>query len=143
LREGDDQAVRHLLAVRLADWARLTTDGGGLYCRGDVDGAIEVRSAIELQPGEFESYDHLGLALLRKNATGDAIAAFRAGLQVSPTSSDGFNHLGMALAAHGDAEGAIAAFEKALQLNPEDAGARKNLDEALRDARSNAPKGQL
>lgn len=118
--------------------------------------AAERLSALALDSGDFNaaerwateatrsaeptasSWTLLGLANLKKNQTGAAIAAFQNALTLEPDDAIALNNLGNAYFAEGRRDEAIAAFEQAIGVQPDFATAQENLA-AARQAPAGRP----
>jgi tetratricopeptide (TPR) repeat protein len=78
----------------------------------------------------FAHYN-LGIALLSRGKTDEAIAQYRRAVEIYPRYTEALNNLGLALLNKGEKEEAIAQYRKALDVDPNHNRARYNLASAL------------
>src|SRR5262249_9703549 len=77
------------------------------------------------------AHHNLGVALLAKGRTDEAIAEYREALRINKDYAAAHNGIGTALMRKRQLDDAIAAFREALRLNPDDPEAHYNLGNAL------------
>jgi tetratricopeptide (TPR) repeat protein len=90
-------------------------------------------AALALRPRSPGVYLNLGIALAKKGAAGEALAAYKQALHLKPDYAEVYSDLGVLLRDQGQALEAEAACRKALDLRPDFAGAYANLGTALLD----------
>jgi tetratricopeptide (TPR) repeat protein len=113
-------------------WSKI----GGIYGRmGDHERQLEnYRRALAVRPREPLLLANAGNACFQLKRFDEAAAYYRRAAKLSPNSAEIQNSLGGALAMMGDFAGAIPHFERALELQPDHPSARRNLENARRDA---------
>jgi tetratricopeptide (TPR) repeat protein/mono/diheme cytochrome c family protein len=104
--------------------------------RGAQDRRPELQEAIMLHrlekyPRDFTSQFNLGVIMLDRGRSTDAVRYLRGAVAASPDHPEALNNLGKALASTGDLTEAVGFFGRALQANPHYTGARFNLANAL------------
>jgi Flp pilus assembly protein TadD len=77
-----------------------------------------LRKAVQLQPADAESWDNLGVVLLRLGRRGEARQCFEKSLSRDPTRVQASLNLGSLLLADGDARQAFTLAEDVLRRNP-------------------------
>ena len=87
----------------------------------DAIAETEYRIVIELDPGDIETRNKLGIVLYRKNKLEEALKQFKAVLKLRPGDFDAHDGTGLVLMKQGRYEKAIKWFEKAVELNRKDA----------------------
>ncbi|HXC97996.1 MAG TPA: tetratricopeptide repeat protein, partial [Verrucomicrobiae bacterium] len=75
-------------------------------------------NAIKVNPKYWDSYYHLGVALVVKGQLDGAIESYRMATELNPNLFEAFNNLGSALAAKGRFDEAIENYHRALAINP-------------------------
>ena len=98
--------------------------------RGAItDGAREklLREATSVEPDSAGAWGELGLFLLRRQQTQEAVAALQIAYELAPDDPSMATNLGVALASQGHIEEAENLFRRALTLNPCNFDARNNL----------------
>jgi predicted O-linked N-acetylglucosamine transferase (SPINDLY family) len=86
---------------------------------GDRDGAERyARSAVALDPGHANGWNHLALALKARGATSEAAAAFERTVALEPTHAPAWFNIGEARTGQSDMTGAIEAYGRAIALDP-------------------------
>ena len=88
--------------------------------------------ALDCTSDNVVAHCNLGLALLERGETDQAIEHYREALRIDPNSVLAHNDLGEALQRLGRDDQAIEQFEAVLRLDPDHAGAHYNLGESLR-----------
>jgi tetratricopeptide (TPR) repeat protein len=86
---------------------------------------------LRTNPGDAQTQNDLGIALMRINKTGAAIEHFGAATRLAPTRPDFWNNLGFAQVRADHLDDAVAAYRAALNLNPVFFAALVNLGNAL------------
>ncbi|MXZ87440.1 MAG: tetratricopeptide repeat protein [Dehalococcoidia bacterium] len=99
------------------------TGRGFLHARGGDGRRAEedLSRAIELAPGEGESYRNRGLARALRGEHGLAIEDFDRAIALDPDSAGLYEDRGRSRVDLGDLEGAIGDFDRAIELDPETA----------------------
>jgi type IV pilus biogenesis/stability protein PilW len=88
----------------------------------DTEGAItELRRAVELNPKNWEAWDHLGVAYMEKNRPTEATQAFKRALRLDRARAEPNLNYGLLLFSLGKTDEAIAHYRVAL----DDLGYRK------------------
>jgi protein O-mannosyl-transferase len=88
--------------------------------------------AVAVTEGNYLAYNKLGLALMDKGRTDEAIDCYVKSLSFRPNYDFAHNNLGMALATIGRIDEAISHYSEALRINPNSEIANNNLGNALR-----------
>ncbi len=102
------------------------------YYSEKYDHAIQyITKAIKINPKDSYYHLDLGLALLNKGMTGEAIDSFHHAQELKQHSPEVCLNLGVAFSNKGMAEKAIEHFKKAIEFNPEFAEAFNNLGVVL------------
>lgn len=94
----------------------------------------EYRRALELDPGNPEAHNNLGLALAHGGKLDEAMAHYRKALALNPDLATAHNNLGAALARSGRPGEAVEHFVLFLESNPGSVEAHGNLLRALAQA---------
>ncbi len=89
------------------------------------------RRAVAVVPDSAVAHNNLGMALVDRGRTVEAVEHFRAAVRHAPWDTDARSNLGSALTVAGDPQAARAVFEDALRSDPDDPGVRLNLANAL------------
>jgi len=89
------------------------------------------RHAIEVIPNNHIAHNNLGISLLDRGQTNDAISQFQIAIALMPNYPDAHYNLGNALIKKSQPDEAIAEYQTALRLNPNNANAHVNLGVAL------------
>jgi len=134
-RDWRDQFTLYLQALHTSpNSVKVHTYMGGAYvARNELDKGIEeYRIAESIDPNFFELLTNLGVALLKKGRTDEAIADFHRALALRPDKADIVRiDLGMALRTKGDLAGAMEQYDKVIQQFPSSAAAHFNKGNAL------------
>jgi tetratricopeptide (TPR) repeat protein len=86
-----------------------------------------LRRSIAIDPNDAKAWTQLGLLLLQKSRTKDAIGAFEKATEADPNYFEAWSNLGEATLQGGDATLAEGALRTALDLRPNSAQAHSNL----------------
>ena len=93
-----------------------------------VDESVKYyRALLEIKPDYAGVHHNLGLVLLRKGDTENAIFHFREALRINNDYAEVYNSLGAAMASKGEIKEAISHFRQALRIKPDFYEAQKNL----------------
>lgn len=93
-----------------------------------VDEALlQLKSALELAPGDADALRNLGAAYEKKGGIDEAIAQYQTALGANPRNKYAHYNLGVSYSKKGRSELAAEQFQLALQLDPEYADAHNNL----------------
>jgi tetratricopeptide (TPR) repeat protein len=93
--------------------------GRALLAKGETPAALaRLRKAVELEPGSAPYQLHLGIALERTNAPGEAVELYTAAAAADPKYTEPLERLGLLYASLGDCQTASPYFEKALAIEP-------------------------
>ena len=115
-----------------SNWGKLLDD------QGRIGEAMEhYRTAIQINPNQYEALYSLGTALVHQGQFDEAIENYHKAIQIKPDYCFALNGLGAALAAKGRFDEAIKNYYRAIQINPIYSDALNNLGAAL------AAKGQF
>jgi protein O-mannosyl-transferase len=87
--------------------------------------------ALKCNPDNRFAHYNLGIILLSKDKTDEAIAHFRRAVEIYPGATEAWNNLGQALFKKGEKKEAIAQFRRALEVDSNHDLARCNLATAL------------
>jgi tetratricopeptide (TPR) repeat protein len=96
------------------------------------DGETLWTRVLDCTAGNASGHYNLGVALMERGRTDEALRHFQEALNIQPRSADALNNMGILLAERGRLDEAIACFRKALRCKPGDADAHDNLAIALR-----------
>jgi tetratricopeptide (TPR) repeat protein len=89
------------------------------------------RETIARNPDCWMAHDNLGVCLLARGDTAEAIASYHKALEIKPDYERALYNLGLALFCRGDLDGAIAQYRHALDIKLDFVVARSNLGVAL------------
>ena len=89
------------------------------------------RHALQVDPEDAQTHDHLGQVLQAQGRVEDAIRHYRQALQLRPDYAETHSNLATALAQQGHAEEAIGHYRRALKIKPDLLEAHYNLGGAL------------
>jgi protein O-mannosyl-transferase len=95
------------------------------------DGVTLFRHALEVTDRNFLAHNNLGVALVAKGQTDEAILQFQQALRLKPDFAEAHCGLGTALTQQGRLDEAIRHLQEALRLQPGYANAHHNLGNAL------------
>ena len=113
-------------------WASTAVANGFRRSAAEGANAVEaVRARYGPESFNEEMLNAVAYALLGRNETAAAIAAFQKNVKEHPQSANAYDSLGEAYVAAGDKKNAKAAYEKSLRLDPKNENAKKQL-EAIR-----------
>jgi tetratricopeptide (TPR) repeat protein len=115
---GDAKAHLNIGAIRLA---RLDPPGA----------SVELQESVRLDPGNPESRNMLGSALLGLGRTAEAIAQFQVALKLRPDYQNARYNLARALIKTGRLDEALESFREVVAAFPRDAAAHNGLGELL------------
>jgi tetratricopeptide (TPR) repeat protein len=103
---------------------RMVFTRGGAYLRSGrwQRAASAFRRAIELNPADAWSYNHLGIALLKLGQWEEALGVCQRAISLDPGLFDSHMNFGIALLKLARWDEAAAAYDRAIRLNP-DSGA--------------------
>ena len=85
------------------------------------------RALLEIKPAYAGVHHNLGLVLLRKGDTENAIVHFQEALRINKNYAEVYNSLGAAMLSKGEIKKAISQFRQALRIKPDFYVAQKNL----------------
>ncbi len=88
--------------------------------------------ALDCTTRNATAHYNLGVTLMERGQTDDALRHFQEAVNIQPHSADALNNIGIVLAERGRLDEAVAHFRKALQCNPDSADAHNNLANALK-----------
>jgi len=109
---------------------------GALFRIGNLDEAIRRCSeALRVDPDAACAHYNLGMAYLRQGNLEGAGEHLAATLRIEPRSVDALVNLGVVRTRQGRSDEGIVLFRRVLQIDPAHAGARHNLERALRRSR--------
>ncbi|HDZ62475.1 MAG TPA: tetratricopeptide repeat protein [Nitrospirae bacterium] len=98
----------------------LASLGDQYFEAGRFKEAIDTyEKAIELNPGDADSYNDMGLSFHYMGKSEAAVEAMRKGVEVDPSFQRIRLSLGFVLAALGKMEESVAALQKAVDMNPD------------------------
>ncbi|MGA2850921.1 MAG: tetratricopeptide repeat protein [Terracidiphilus sp.] len=103
---------------------------GGQEQRTELEEAI-MRHRLEKYPGDFAAQFNLGILLLNRQRSADAIGYLRGAVAARPGNPEALNTLGAALFSAGNVNEGAGLFERAVEANPHFTSARSNLASAL------------
>ena len=89
------------------------------------------RHTLEVTENNALAHNNLGLALLDKGQTSDAISQFQEAIRLNPNYADAHYNLGTALLQKGQTDEAMSEFQETIRLKPDYAHAHINLGVAL------------
>jgi protein O-mannosyl-transferase len=118
-----------LCLVPLAILAGLTSQQSRMY----ADSETLYRTTIAENPDCWMARNNLGMVLLDRGQTDEAMFLFQKALEIKPDYAEGHYLLGLALVARGRLDEAIAHCQRALEIKPDYAEAHNNLGCLLRD----------
>lgn len=101
--------------------------GQGLQAaqEGSLSEAVRLlRRALELKPTDAESWNSLGVVLVRQGEMAAGIDAFRQALHLDPNQSEPHRNLAVALDREGRSAEAVTHYQAFLRLSPESHPAR-------------------
>jgi Ca-activated chloride channel family protein len=133
--QGQADDARAPLSERLGWNAReRTASGARALARGNAAGArLALDSALRLRPGDPVSRYNAGTGRLAEGDPSAGVLLDLAAREASPeVASSAWYNLGDARLAANEFRGAADAFVESLKLRPDHAGAKKNLELALR-----------
>lgn len=87
----------------------------------DAIAETEYRIVIELDPGDIETRNKLGIILYRKDKLKEALKQFESVIKLRPGDFDAHDGTGMVFMKQGRYKKAIKWLERAVELNPKDA----------------------
>jgi tetratricopeptide (TPR) repeat protein len=87
--------------------------------------------ALKCDPDNRFAHYNLGITLLSRGETNEAIAQYRRAVEIYPRYTEALNNLGLALFDNGEKKEAMAQYRKALEVDPKHNRARCNLASAL------------
>lgn len=99
----------------------------------DAIAETEYRIVIELDPGDIETRNKLGIVLYRKDKLKEALVQFREVLTLRPDDFDAHDGTGLVLMKQGRYKKAIKWLERAVELNPKDAMVYYHLGSAYKE----------
>jgi predicted O-linked N-acetylglucosamine transferase (SPINDLY family) len=129
--ELEDHAGR-LLAQHPGSGFAWKVLGAALLSQGK-DALHTLQQAAGLLPGDVETQNNLGNALLSAGRLDEAVASYLRALAARPDYAEAHNNLGSAQRSLGQLDAAVASFRRALAIKPEYADALTNLGNALKD----------
>ncbi|MCC6352716.1 MAG: tetratricopeptide repeat protein [Verrucomicrobiae bacterium] len=98
----------------MTDHERCKDEGDGALAIGDLEGAARLyRQSVESDPGYADGWHALGMVLLKRGMTGEAVAAARRAAELSPDDAMAWTSLSIALARANRIAEAEAAAAKA------------------------------
>ena len=117
--------------------------GHALAGQGRLDEAMaKYRQALKINMNAIDAHVGLGNVLYRVGRLVEAIDEYRKTLQLNPDFLPAHYNLGVTLARRGDLPAAVEEYRKVLAVDPGHAGARSELERALRSqSYSNAESG--
>jgi Flp pilus assembly protein TadD len=84
---------------------------------------------LRIEPSSSRVHNNLGIALLHRGRSEEAMTHFREALRIQPNNAQAHYNWGLALHSLGRSEEATAQFREALQANPNFTPARDSLRE--------------
>jgi Flp pilus assembly protein TadD len=90
-----------------------------------------MRHRLEKYPGDFAAQFNLGVLMLDRMRSAEAVGYLRGAVAARPGNPVALNTLGAALFSAGNVNEAAGLFERAVEANPHDTNARTNLASAL------------
>jgi tetratricopeptide (TPR) repeat protein len=128
-------AAQHFAeAVRFdSEDAALHATLGGIYAAKRQLGPAEreLRAAAQLEPGNTEHQERLGIVLERQNKPREAAAVYKNVIWVNNKDAAAHQHLGFTLERQGKTTEAIRSYQTALKLDPQNLTARCRLNRLL------------
>lgn len=89
-----------------------------LYLKGDVKAAVsESRLAVDLNPGDIENYNNLGLFYKKSNRPHEAMKSFLKALAIDPGYPPAHYNLALLLEDEGRTKEAISHYQKFIELS--------------------------
>jgi tetratricopeptide (TPR) repeat protein len=88
--------------------------------------------ALDCTTGNAWAHYNLGVALMERGRTDEALGHFQEAVNIQPRSADALNNIGIVLAERGRLDEAVAHFRRAIQCHPDCADAHDNLANALK-----------
>jgi tetratricopeptide (TPR) repeat protein len=88
--------------------------------------------ALACTTGNACAHYNLGVTLMERGRTEEALRHFQAAVDIQPQSADALNNIGILLAGRGRLDDAIGEFRRALRYKPDDVDGHNNLATALR-----------
>jgi len=76
------------------------------------------RTTLTRNPNAFVAYNNLGITLLKKGQTNEAMDCFRKSLAINPRFSEPYHNLASAFIQKGQLDEAIVHYQEALQIQP-------------------------
>ena len=95
------------------------------------DAVSNLRTAVDMNPGDAAATKALGLLLAENDAFGEAADVFQKAVHLSPGEADPHKYLGMVMLRQGVVEKAVSSLSAALALSPDDAVILSELGAAL------------
>jgi Flp pilus assembly protein TadD len=89
------------------------------------------RHGLEVTENNYLAHNNLGMALVEKGQTDEAISQYQEAIQLKPDDAVFHNNLGTALGRKGRMDEAISQFQEAIRLKPDFAEIHNNLGMAL------------
>jgi tetratricopeptide (TPR) repeat protein len=91
------------------------------------------RHALEVTQNNYIAHNDLGITLLNKGQTAEAISHFQEAIRLKPNYAEIHGNLGLALLKNGQTDEAMDQFQEAVRLKSDDANAHYDLGGALFD----------
>jgi cellulose synthase operon protein C len=93
--------------------------GRALLAKGENPAALaRLRRAVEQEPGNARYLLHLGIALEKTNALGEAVETYKLSAAADPKFTEPLERLGLLYATHDNCKSATPYFEKAMAIAP-------------------------
>jgi Flp pilus assembly protein TadD len=86
----------------------------------DAVAETEYKIVVEINPGDIQTRNRLGIVLFRKNKLGEAARQFNEVLKISPRDFDAHDGMGLVSSKTGRYKEAVSWFTKAIALRRED-----------------------
>ncbi|MHB9101235.1 MAG: tetratricopeptide repeat protein [Sulfuricella sp.] len=106
--------------------------GASLKAQGK-DSLPALQKATELEPGNAEAHNNLGVALKSLGQLDGAAASYRRALEIKPDYAEAHYNLGITLQELGQLDGAVACYRRVLEIKPDYIEALSNLALTLKD----------